>query len=758
MDQELTKSARIDFSEEKYARRRRRRALKDKLAAGAIGFGGISVIIAILLIFIYLLVEVAPLFGDASVNEISTYRSPEWNNPEDTLLLAMEEQAEVGLRLTRNGDAIFFSTEDGRIVSRDRIAFPAGTDLTGFSNGAPGSGLLVFGFSDGSAVVARHQYKSTYPNDLRVISASISYPYGPQSLQISSAGDALEKLAIRDDEEALAIVAAGETGQLSGVVFEKIENFLTDEVSLERRELVLPSVSGAVSSLHLDVSKKWLYAQVGPRQLQLLLLHGGEEFRAHTTLDLLKTTEVRKIHFLLGGISILVGDSQGEVSQWFLVRDEDESFHLERIRDFDSLPGAITHIEPEQRRKGFVAVSDQGWLGIYNTTARRTVLEKHLDSAEITNLALSPRGSALIMEDSTGSLLFSEIDNEHPEISWSSMWQKVWYESYPEPDYIWQSSASTNEFEPKLSLMPLTFGTLKAAFYAMLLAAPLAICGAIFTAHFMAPPMRRKVKPLIELMEALPTVILGFLAGLWLAPLVESNLPGVLSLLVIMPMVILLTSLLWTMAPQNIRLLIPEGWEAAILIPVIVVAGWSTMEMSEPLELLLFDGNMRSWLANTAGINFDQRNSIVVGLAMGFAVIPTIFSIAEDAIFSVPKHLVNGSLALGATQWQTLMRVVILTASPGIFSALMIGFGRAVGETMIVLMATGNTPIMDWNIFEGMRTLAANIAVEMPESEVGSTHFRVLFLAALVLFMFTFVVNTVAEIVRQRLRERYGSL
>lgn len=143
---------------------------------------------------------------------------------------------------------------------------------------------------------------------------------------------------------------------------------------------------------------------------------------------------------------------------------------------------------------------------------------------------------------------------------------------------------------------------------------------------------------------------------------------------------------------------------------------------------------------------------------MGLAVIPTIFSIAEDAVYGVPQHLINGSLALGATRWQTLVRVVILTASPGIFSAVMIGLGRAVGETMIVLMATGNTAVMDLNIFQGMRTFAANIAVELPESEVASTHYRILFLTALVLFMVTFVFNSVAEIVRQRLRAKYGSL
>jgi phosphate transport system permease protein len=167
---------------------------------------------------------------------------------------------------------------------------------------------------------------------------------------------------------------------------------------------------------------------------------------------------------------------------------------------------------------------------------------------------------------------------------------------------------------------------------------------------------------------------------------------------------------------------------------------------------------MRLWLTNDLGIPFDQRNAVIVGLAMGFAVVPNIFSIAEDAIFSVPRHLVHGSLALGATPWQTLWRVVLLTASPGIFSAVMIGLGRAVGETMIVLMATGNTPVMDLSIFQGMRTLSANIAVEMPESEVDSTHYRVLFLAALVLFMFTFLFNTAAEVVRQRLRRKYSSL
>jgi phosphate transport system permease protein len=274
----------------------------------------------------------------------------------------------------------------------------------------------------------------------------------------------------------------------------------------------------------------------------------------------------------------------------------------------------------------------------------------------------------------------------------------------------------------------------------------------------MSPALRRMVKPTIEIMAALPTVILGFLAGLWFAPFLEENLAGVLSLLLVMPAGLLVFAWIWTRAEWAVKAYVKEGWEPLLLLPVLVLLGYLSMLVADPLQVLFFHGDLRNWLSREAGISYDQRNAMVVGCAMGFAVIPTIFSIAEDAIYGVPRSLSDGSLALGATPWQTLVRVILPTASPGIFSAIMIGLGRAVGETMIVLMATGNTPIMDWNIFEGMRTLAANIAVEMPESAMNSSHYRILFLAALVLFMFTFVVNTGAELIRQRLRERYSSL
>ncbi|HEX5816089.1 MAG TPA: ABC transporter permease subunit, partial [Methylomirabilota bacterium] len=185
---------------------------------------------------------------------------------------------------------------------------------------------------------------------------------------------------------------------------------------------------------------------------------------------------------------------------------------------------------------------------------------------------------------------------------------------------------------------------------------------------------------------------------------------------------------------------------------------WLAFSLGGLVEQRLLAGDYRGWLLSALGLTYDQRNSLVVGVAMGFAVVPLIFTIAEDALANVPQHLRAGSLALGATRWQTALRIVLPTASPGIFSAVMIGLGRAVGETMIVLMATGNTPVMDANLFSGFRALSANIAVELPEAPEGGTLFRVLFLAALLLFCLTFALNTVAEMVRLRLRRKYRYL
>jgi phosphate transport system permease protein len=274
----------------------------------------------------------------------------------------------------------------------------------------------------------------------------------------------------------------------------------------------------------------------------------------------------------------------------------------------------------------------------------------------------------------------------------------------------------------------------------------------------MHPTLRAWVKPAVEVMAALPSVVLGFIAGLWLAPTVERYVPGLFVMPPIVAGCVLAAAVAWRLVPGPIRKRCPAGTEAFLAIPVVLLGGGLALALGGWLEHGLLGGDYRGWLREALGLTYDQRNSLVVGFAMGFAVIPIIFTIAEDSLSNVPQHLTAGSLALGATRWQTAIRIVLPTASPGIFSAIMIGFGRAVGETMIVLMATGNTPVMDWSIFNGFRALSANVAVELPEAAEFGTLYRVLFLAALLLFCMTFAVNTLAELVRLRLRQKYRYL
>ena len=744
----------IDFNTPALQRKRRMRALKDRLARWYVSIGGLAVLGAITLIFFYLAHVVLPMFQGAEL-ESRKAQQPAWlAEAQAPLLLAVEEQNQVAMRLDASGAVQFFALKNGEALQRLQLPLPQGVTVASVGQDQPGTRRVVLGLSNGQALILQHNYKITYPDNVRTIAPQIDFPYGEAPIELDPQGRPLEHVALNLNSGTLML--AGSTGnELHLISLGREENLFTGEVNVSEERINLPQIGEPISQLILDPRQMWLYVFNGDSSADVFDLRKRS---LNGRYELLKdaSNRVTSATSLLGGISIMIGDAKGGIQQWFMVRDQDGKSTFQSIRSFQLGDSAITQILPEERRKGFMALDADGRLGIFHSTAHRTLLKEQVaDGSAVA--ALSPRASRVLVE-SDGKLQRFVVDNPHPEISWSALWGKVWYESYPEPDYVWQSTSANTDFEPKLSLSPLAFGTLKAAFYAMLLAAPLAIAAAIYTAYFMAPRMRTKVKPVIELMEALPTVILGFFAGLFLAPFLENHLPGIFSLLLLTPVGILLFGFLWTKLPESVRHRVPEGWEAALLIPVVIVVGWISFSMSGHLENWLFDGNMRLWLSNDLGIPFDQRNALVVGLAMGFAVIPNIYSIAEDAVFSVPKSLTFGSLALGATPWQTLTRVVILTASPGIFSALMIGMGRAVGETMIVLMATGNTPIMDINIFEGMRTLAANVAVEMPESEVGGTHYRVLFLAAMVLLLFTFVMNTLAELIRQRLRTKYSSL
>jgi len=736
-------------------RRRKWRETKDRMAEYGVAAGGVAVIFAIVLIFFYLLYVVVPLFSGAQ-----THTQAEFSTQENSVAhITLNEYNDVVFSLDMQGKIHFFSAVDGSTLLAPTLPL-ATSKVSSLGKGDPSTAVFAYGFESGQALVFKQKYKISYPGDIRTITPQLEFPAGEEALQIDPHAQALRLLSVQSNEEqtTIAAITVDKRLVLSSLIREA--SFMDeDDFTVEQHQTHIDiSTLSDITHLALDIDQRELYLVDSDG---MLVFYDIQTITAPKLIQKIKAVplgvDITTLEFLTGGISILVGRSDGHIDQWFPVRDKDNNYTLHNVRSFSDQLSPIVAIAPEYARKGFLALDAQGQLGIYHTTAERTLLVEPLIDNDKSVIAISPRANGLISLSEAGQIKLVAIDNEHPDVSWHSLWEKVWYESRDQPEYIWQSSSASNDFEPKFSLTPLTFGTFKAALYAMAIAMPLAIFGAIFTAYFMSPAMRKIVKPTIEIMEALPTVILGFLAGLWLAPIVEGNLPGIFSIFIMTPIMIVLTAWGWTQLPSQLRDKIPDGWESAILVPVVILVGVVSMAASPTLEAWLFNSNMPQWL-NEHGIGFDQRNSLVVGMVMGFAVIPTIFSITEDAIFGVPKHLTVGSLALGATPWQTLTRVVLLTASPGIFSAVMIGLGRAVGETMIVLMATGNTPIMDFNIFEGFRALSANIAVEMPEAEVASSHYRVLFLAALVLFMATFVLNTVAEVVRQRLRNKYSSL
>ncbi|MGE3780226.1 MAG: ABC transporter permease subunit [Pirellulaceae bacterium] len=510
-----------------------------------------------------------------------------------------------------------------------------------------------------------------------------------------------------------------------------------------------------------------------------------------------------------------------------------DGLHLSLVHDL-SQPGAgFTSLRSSERGRMIVAGGQDGMVRVFQVTTEKQVLARAaVSGTRVDRVLMAPKEDGLLAK-AGDTLWIANFAARHPEVTWTSLFGKVWYVGYDEPQYMWQSSYATSAPEMKLSLAPLVFGTVKATFYTMLFAAPLALLAAIYSSEFMHPRVRIWVKPAIEMMASLPSVVLGFLAALVFAPVVEGHVTAAISGLYLTPVMYLFAAHLWQALPQ--RLLV--RWTRfrlvllAIPLPLSVV---SSLQLEPMIERWLFAGNitrwldgqtgtgvgawlllllplcavgttvvivtqinprlrtflgdctraqsvalgllkfmlataltvllavMMSWLLDQAGWDprgsfvstYTQRNALIVGAVMGFAVIPIIYTIADDALSTVPQHLRSASLGCGATEWQTAIRVVVPTAMSGLFSALMIGLGRAVGETMIVLMAGGNTPVMEWNPFNGFRTLSANIATELPEAVRDSTHYRTLFFAALTLFLLTFFLNTIAELVRIRFRRR----
>jgi len=255
---------------------------------------------------------------------------------------------------------------------------------------------------------------------------------------------------------------------------------------------------------------------------------------------------------------------------------------------------------------------------------------------------------------------------------WQYLLKPHQWTGYDKPEYIWQPVGQIHKY----NIIPLIIGTLKTTIVGLLFAVPLAIGAAIYLSQLARPRAREIIKPTIELLSGIPSVVVGFFALLVMATFLQN------------------------------------------------IFGYQT-----------------------------RLNAFVAGIALSFAVIPLVFSIAEDALTSVPQSYTQAALALGASRWQTAWQIILPAALPGVFAAVVLGFGRAIGETMIILMVTSASE-MSWSLFSGARSITATIAAEMGEVVRGGHHYRMLFLLGALLFAATFVTNMVAEVIMHRFKRK----
>lgn len=777
----------------------RKRNFYDRMQRYLVLFGGVSVLFMLILLVIYLTLSVAPLFQNATLNLLGQAKltTSDLNNQIKNEIISQQRQPKelspnftnaYQVHLSNDGASIYLLSKQGSITAWslpfDTTKAPNQVKFKRISDSIQVMDRPV-AFMQGSATSTWYAYADQKGNI--------------QPFQITDNDKKINQEAFQQDKVQLALndladfgfqisntkklfIARNEQGEWAAKLWISTEQDSERSSRWKEQQIVLP---------HLDKHPDWY--QVSEQGEKLYVLSNGflniyqltqqlhqYQFHLREQVDVRQNIAVSddesfmvapiKAELLSGGYSLILSYPNGEVQQWFDVR-EGASRKIQHIRTifhpFKPQDEEISYLTlPSGGDKSLYRITQTGQLDLVQSTTQEYLIKNKKLDAPVQLAGLSKQGDFLLVVYQQNWQLF-RVNKPHLGVSWHSLWSPIWYEGYDKSAYIWQPITTSSASEPKYSLVPIVFGTLKAALVAILFATPIALSSAIYTAYFMAPKVRALVKPTIELMEALPSVILGFIAAIWFAPFVETHLLASLLTLVGLPISFLFAACLWRLlnhfiSPnsylnQYLQMPVIQSWLGILLLPFTAGVIFLLFHYAQGLELWLFDGDFQSYLSSH-GIHYVQKNTLIVGFAMGLAVIPSIFTIVEDAVFSVPKHLCDGASALGATPWQSLMTVILPTASAGIFSAIMIGFGRAIGETMIVLMATGNTPVMNSNVFEGLRSLAANIAIEMPESDVGSSHFRVLILAALFLFGFTFILNAVAEMIRQRLRAKYKAL
>ncbi|MFN4204773.1 MAG: ABC transporter permease subunit [Agrobacterium albertimagni] len=847
----------------------------DKAADWIITVGGLGVILAVFGIMVFLLQVVVPLFISASM--LSTVSGKAADKPGTVVMDRVDEYRTLSVAVTSRGDVSAFYVPTAQAIEAPNLDL-GGKNASAFAR-TISTGDVAFGFADGTVRFGKVDF------DVKVILAA-DIPASATSLDRQARTDGRQVFTALPANQARQVSVATSTSdpqevspgaaivaidyRVGGTVERPTRAFVTvDDKGVARLSLAETKVNLLSRKETTELTTSTLPALPAGTVVKAVLMtekadqvyiaeKSGRIYRydtrdmtapklAETVNVLPQGVDLTAFSFLIGEQSLVIAASDGSVDVYFRLQQagarSTDGYTLVRAHRLEKQGAAIVAMDVSKRSKMFVTADAKGEVWVRHSTTEQTLLRlrppANFGPPDYHAVAFAPRDDAVLAVASGGRFVEWAISIPHPETTLASIFGRIWYEGYSGPEYTWQSSSGTDSFEPKFSLVPLIFGTLKSTFYALLLAVPLALAAAIFTSEFLHPTVRSVVKPAMEMMASLPSVVLGFIAALIVAPIVEQHITSVLLTFVFVPLTLIASAYLWQLLPQTQAIRLGGVPRFVLMFGALGVGLWLASVLGGPLERLMFAGDFKAWVNRDrgspvpfmtvillslafmatafvlrrfgpgpmidnmlrhargtqaaaidggrwlaliltslllsyiislllAGVGYDprggmidtyvQRNTLVVGFAMGFAVIPIIYTIAEDALNSVPEHLRAASLACGATQWQTATKVILPTAASGVFAAVMIGMGRAVGETMIVVMAAGNTPILDMNIFNGLRALSANIAVELPEAVRNDSLYRMLFLAALTLFVITFVVNTVAEVIRQRFRKRAVSL
>jgi phosphate transport system permease protein len=842
----------------------------ERLAQFCITVGGAGTILAVSAICVFLFWVVIPLFWPGSVSS-SRIIDPPWKDKVPLLALVDEYQL-LGCALLKDGSISVYRIDNGdQIQNMTPASLYKGAALTACS---PVSSReeVALGFADGTVQLGKIGFATTFldktpailrdlavgetaPLDSGLVYRTVEYQLrlhklsvelDPPSKATSPAPVLLIDLSQPPTGEVVSVLTSD--GKLRTSNIEPKPVFAAEDAPREMTggEITLPGwnpkdpprwlqLTGVGDNVYLLWDDGRLL-RIGVRSIEKPVVAEKMDLLQQPTPAISPPLKITSVHFQLGKSALLVGDSSGRVQAWYPFRrpeaHTEDGTTLGVAHTFAGSGSPAACLATSSRTRTMAVGYGDGQIHLYYVTSEKLLGQVQTRSGQsVSEIILTPRDDGMIAQGG-GELWVWKIVPGHPEITLKALFRPVWYEGYPGPAHVWQSSGS-NETEAKFGLWPLIFGTLKGAFYALLLGVPLALLAAVYTSEFLHRRTRAVVKPTIEVMAGLPSVVLGFLAAQVLAPFVEDLLPAVLTCFITLPLAFLLGAYVWQLLPQKLSLAM-ERWRVLFIFLVLPLGLAGAAFLGPLVQTLLFGGRIDAWLRGqiespfpgwllvllpistlltfllmgqlvnpafrrltmgwsrfgtgladlvrflggclfTLGIaaglaavfsffgldirgsivgKYEQRNALVVSFMMGFAIIPIIYTIAEDALSLVPEHLRSASLGCGATPWQTATRIIVPTAMSGLFSAVMVGLGRAVGETMIVLMATGGTAILDVNIFNGFRTLAANIAEEMPETAQHSTHYRVLFLCALILFLITFVLNTIAELVRLRFRKK----